>query len=143
MKSVEEKVGMWVEQAQQKLAAGTFGADDLNELLISVCTRRKQMRQRLLYLQSATPNIQSPVIGMARHEPVPGWVSQIDATQTEWPYDSIAAALLDGWQIVHFPDQRAPFEDGEIDVLGFEFILQKLEEYEDDDHGGAGPSTNR
>jgi hypothetical protein len=132
MKSVTETVGDWVEQAQQKLHAGDFRADDLNDLLIAVC-RNKTIRQRLLYLQAATPNIQSKVIGMARHEPVPDWISQIDATQTEWPYNSVRDALLDGWQIIHFPDQRAPFEDGEIDVLGYEFILQKLEEYDDSD----------
>jgi len=135
MKTVAEQVGIWVEQAQEKLATGKFGSDDLNELLITVCGKRKQVRQRLLYLQAATPNIQSPVIGIARHEPVPGWVSQIDATQTDWPYDTVTAALLDGWQIVHFPDQRAPFDDGEIDVLGYEFILQKLEEYDDNSNG--------
>ena len=132
MKSVTETVGNWVEQAQQKLSAGTFSADDLNELLIAVC-RKKQVRQRLLYLHAATPNIQSEVIGMAMHEPMPGWVSQIDAVKSEWPYNIVRDAVIDGWQIVHFPDQRAPFDDKEIDVLGYEFILQKLEEYDDND----------
>ena len=37
-------------------------------------------------------------------------------------------AVLDGWQVVHFPQQLAPFDDREIDVLGYEFVLQKLEE---------------
>ena len=36
-----------------------------------------------------------------------------------------------GWRVVHFPQQRAPFDDREIDVLGQEFILEKLEEFDD------------
>jgi hypothetical protein len=145
MTTVAETVGNWVEEAQQKLSAGTFSAADLTDLLIAVC-QKKQVRQRLLYLHAATPNIQSSVVGMALHEPVPGWVSQIDATQTEWPYHSVRDAVVDGWHIIHFPDQRAPFEDNEIDVMGYEFILQKLEEYDDNTRSGGaasgtGPST--
>jgi len=33
--------------------------------------------------------------------------------------------------VIQFPDQRAPFDDREIDILGYEFILQKLEEYDE------------
>jgi hypothetical protein len=91
--------------------------------------RQKSVRQRLLYLHAATPSVRSPVIGMALHEPVPGSVTQITTEGQEWPYATVHDAILDGWQVIQFPEQRAPFDDREIDILGYEFILQKLEEY--------------
>jgi hypothetical protein len=90
---------------------------------------RTVTRQRLLYLHAATPSIRSAVIAMALHEPVPGSVTQIDSDPQEWPYGTVHDAILDGWQVIHFPNQRAPFDDREIDILGYEFILQKLEQY--------------
>jgi hypothetical protein len=89
----------------------------------------KQLRQRLLYLHAATPSIRSRVIGMALHEPVPGSVTEIAPEEQEWSYGTVHDAILDGWQVIHFPQQLAPFDDREIDVLGYEFVLQKLEEY--------------
>ena len=47
------------------------------------------------------------------------------------PYLNVHDAIVDGWRVVHFPQQRAPFDDREIDVLGQEFILEKLEEFDD------------
>ncbi len=94
-------------------------------------THRKKVRQRLLYLHAATPSIRSKVIGMALHEPVRGSITELSAHSQEWPYATVHDAILDEWQVVQFPVQLAPFEDREIDILGYEFILQKLEEYDD------------
>ena len=91
---------------------------------------RKLTRQRLLYLHATTPSLRSQVIGMALHEPVRGSKTQITTEGQEWPYATVHDAVLDGWQVVHFPNQLAPFDDREIDILGYEFILQKLEEYD-------------
>jgi ectoine hydroxylase-related dioxygenase (phytanoyl-CoA dioxygenase family) len=91
---------------------------------------RKVLRQRLLYLHAATPSIRSQVVGMALHEPVPGSRTEIDPAPREWPYATVHDAVLDGWQVIHFPQQLAPFDDREIDVLGYEFVLQKLEAYD-------------
>jgi phytanoyl-CoA dioxygenase PhyH len=92
---------------------------------------KKAVRQRLLYLHAATPSIRSAVVGMALHEPVRGSATQITTEGQEWPYASVHDAILAGWQVIHFPDQRAPFDDREIDILGYEFILQKLEEFDE------------
>jgi hypothetical protein len=92
---------------------------------------RRVTRQRLLYLHAATPSIRSRVIGMALHEPVPGSVTEITPEAPEWPYGTVHDAILDGWQVIHFPQQLAPFDDREIDILGYEFILQKLETYDE------------
>jgi hypothetical protein len=86
-----------------------------------------RVRQRLLYLHAAHPSIRSPLVGSALHEPVPGSVTEIDPLAEPLPYRCVHDALLDGWRVVHFPDQRAPYDDREIDLLGYEFILEKLE----------------
>ena len=125
-----ECVEAWVARAQTKLQNGGLDAADLDELLQAVRTGRI-LRQRLLYLHAATPGIRSQVIGMALHEPTPGSVTQIEAEPQAWPYKTVHDAILDGWQVVHFPDQRTSFDDCEIDILGYEFILQKLEAYDE------------
>jgi hypothetical protein len=116
----------WVTQAREKVRRGALTEDDLDELLRMLRDADRPTRQRLLYLQATTPSIRSPVIGMALHEPVPGSVTQISADAT-WPYATVHDAILDGWQVIHFPQQRVPFDDREIDVLGYEFILQTIE----------------
>jgi hypothetical protein len=129
MRTPLEAVEAWIERARGKLENGGIGANDLDELGAAVRAGRRATRQRLLYLHAVTPSIRSQVMGMALHEPVPGSVTQITSDQ-EWPYNTVHDAILDGWQVVHFPEQLAPFDDREIDVLGYEFILQKLEVYD-------------
>ena len=82
--------------------------------------------QRLMYLHASTPNIRAGLVGCAIHEPVAGSVTEIDPSASDPPYSSVHHAILDGWRVIHFPDQRAPFDDREIDILGYEFILEKL-----------------
>lgn len=120
----------WVEQARAKLKNGDLKAEDLDALLRGVPRKSAtKQRQRLLYLHVTTPSPRSRVIGMALHEPVRSSVTQITTEPLEWPYATVHDALIDGWQIIHFPEQRAPFDDREMDILGYEFILQKMEEY--------------
>jgi hypothetical protein len=88
---------------------------------------RKGPRQRLLYLHADSPSIKSSLVAMALHEPVKGDNVQLNINEP-WPYNCVHDAIIDGWRVVVFPDQRAPFDDGEIDVLGYEFILEKWEE---------------
>ena len=127
-----DTLAQWVEQARAKLENGDLKAEDLEALLYSVRQRSTTQRQRLLYLHATTPSPRARVIGMALHEPVRGSMTQITTEKNEWPYRTVHDALVDGWHIIHFPDQRAPFDDREIDVLGYEFILHKREEYYDE-----------
>jgi hypothetical protein len=90
----------------------------------------KKTLQRLLYLHAATPSIRSKVIGMALHEPVRGSITELSPLPQEWPYATVHDAILDEWRVVQFPVQLAPFDDREIEILGYEFILEKLEEYD-------------
>jgi hypothetical protein len=93
--------------------------------------QRRKVRQRVLYLHAATPSIRSKVVGMALHEPVRGSITELSGQPQDWPYATVHDAILDEWQVIQFPVQLAPFDDREIDILGFEFILQKLEEYDE------------
>ena len=126
--SIVSAVESWTTAARAKLKNGKLSPSDLDELLTRVRAGGGTRLQRLLYLHAATPSIRSEVLAMAIHEPVAGSITESRGTPQDWPYGTVHDAILDGWQIVHFPDQRAPFDDREIDLVGYEFILQKLEE---------------
>lgn len=84
-------------------------------------------RQRLLYLHARTPNLFSEILGLTLIEPIKSYKPKITPEAPEWPYKTVHDALVDGWQIVQFPFLQAPFDDTDLDVIGYEFILQKLE----------------
>ncbi|MCB0109852.1 MAG: hypothetical protein KDE53_28210 [Caldilineaceae bacterium] len=88
-----------------------------------------QLRQRLLYLHARTPSVFSPVLGCTPIEPVRGYRAEISAEAFEIPYDTVHDAIVDGWQVVQFPHLQAPFDDRDLDVVGYEFILQKIEAF--------------
>ena len=129
MGTVFEALELWLTRARAELESGTICAADLDELSQIIHAKRTSVRQRLLYLHATTSNIRSQVIGMAEHEPVAESITEITTDDDQWPYRTVHDAILDGWQVIHFPDQRVPFDDQEIDILGYEFILQKLEAY--------------
>ena len=87
----------------------------------------KEHRQRLLYLHARTSSVYSSVIGLTQIEPTPGHRAEIRAEEMEWPYETVHDAIVDGWQIVQFPHQQAPIDDHDLEVVGYEFILQKME----------------
>ena len=126
--SPNETVEAWVADARRKVIEDTFSQADLDRLL---ALPRNQARQRLLYLHAGSPSIYAGVVAAAAHEPVAGSVTEIDPMVEELPYECVHVAIIDGWRVIHFPNQQAPFEDREIDVLGYEFILEKLEVYND------------
>ncbi len=88
-----------------------------------------QLRQRLLYLHARSPSVFSEILGLTPIEPVAGYRAEISAEELKWPYSTVHDALVDGWQIVQFPHLQAPFDDRELDVVGYEFILQKLADF--------------
>ncbi len=115
----------WLETAQSKLSNGGVTAADLDALRQALSSA--QPRQRLLYLHARGPSVTAPIIGMAEHEPIAG-VKDTIRTRTNWPYNTVQEAMIDGWQVIHFPQQMAPFDDRELDYAGYEFVLQKIEE---------------
>ena len=90
-----------------------------------------QPRQRLLYLHARTPSVFSDILGYTPIQPVKNYRVEITAEVQEWPYKTIHDALVEGWQIVQFPHLQAPFDDHDLDVVGYEFILQKMEVVQD------------
>jgi hypothetical protein len=84
------------------------------------------MKQRLLYLYAQTPDILSPVLALTNYEPVPGFSVELTPEVQEWPYQSVHEAVCDGWRVVNFPNQQAIIEDDEIDLIGYQFILEKF-----------------
>lgn len=126
--TISDTVTVWIAQARERLESGGVTAADLDELARRV-GGQTVVRQRLLYLHATTPSIRSSVIGMALHEPEPGSITQIEPEPAPFPYATVHDAILDGWHLLQCPDQRAPFDDREIDILGYEFILQKLAQY--------------
>ncbi len=89
------------------------------------------LKQRLLYLSSQSTDPRSPAISQALHEPVKGTIVEIDPTKTGIDYDSVYDAICDGWRVVHFPDQRGSIEYSEIEVYGYQFVLEKMEGFND------------
>ena len=130
--SPADPVAAWVDAARRTLqAGGSLREADLDRLLADARGSRCRLRQRLLYLHTVNPSIYADLVAAVIHEPVPGAVTEIDPQAPELPYLNVHDAIVDGWRVVHFPQQRAPFDDREIDVLGQEFILEKLEEFDD------------
>ena len=129
MPTAFEAIDRWIDEARTKLENDGIQKGDLDRLRRIISSNRVHTRQWLLYLHAATPGIRSQVIGMALHEPIEGSVTEIVTEEQDWLYNTIHDAILDGWQVIHFPDQRTEFDDREIDILGYEFILQRLEAY--------------
>ena len=125
MSTLSKSITTWLQAAQAKAANGGVTTDDL--LQLQRIAQKATPRQRLLYLHARTPSISAPVIGMAQHEPTPGGSDTLRSVD-EWPYETVHEAVVDGWQIVQFPNPMAPYDDRELNYVGYEFILQKLEE---------------
>jgi hypothetical protein len=119
-------------EARAKLAKGLLTEADIRALEAAALYAGKSgatVRQRLMYLHAVTPSIYSGLCAAVLHEPVKGHYATMDPLQKDPEYKSVHDALQDGWRIIHFPLQRAGFDDREIDVLGYEFVLEKLEHF--------------
>ncbi len=130
MSSTHKTIADWLADARSKADAGTLGHDDLNKLAAlldeaaAAGNGAAGRRQRLLYLHASAPSMDGPVIGMAVHEPVAGG-RELAGERRDWPYATVHDAVIDGCQVIHLPQQLAPFDDREIDIVGYEFVLQK------------------
>ncbi len=74
---------------------------------------------------------------MAQHEPTPDGCDLV-GQRTDWPYTTVYDAIIDGWQIIHFPNQLAPFDDREVDIVGYEFICHKWRRIDDECESSTG-----
>lgn len=116
-------------RAKARLADGTLTEADL-DAIAGAAPRGRMLRQKLLYIHASHPTIRAEAINVSLHEPLAGSVTQLDPLAEPSPYKCVFDAILDGWRVIHFPQQRAAFDDREIDILGYEFILEKIAAYE-------------
>ena len=65
--------------------------------------------------------------GFTIYEPVPGFAVELQVDPPPCPYESVHDAVCDGWQVVQFPLHQADFDDDDLDMVGYEFVLQKME----------------
>tara|TARA_B100000686_G_scaffold338521_1_gene411167 strand:- start:1693 stop:1968 length:276 start_codon:yes stop_codon:yes gene_type:complete len=87
------------------------------------------LKQRILYLSAESTDPKSPTISQALHEPFNDDIVEIDPTSKELDYKTVHEAVVDGWKIIHFPDQRSSMSNLEEEIIGFQFILEKIENY--------------
>ena len=114
------KTHLWAAAARRRLGDGAFCTADLDEL--DSILHGNSPRQRLLYLHARDPSVTADVIGWAEHPGEdPGGVDPVR------PYATVVAAIQDGWRAIHFPQQLAPFDDRETDLVGYEFILERFD----------------
>ena len=107
-----------------KLRQGTLTEADLKQAL----ERLKQgsmssSNQRLLYLQTHTTDVESPVLGMSIIDN--GKVHEGPDDPDDWPYQTVLEAMNDGWRIVKFPELTLAHLDHDYGGMKWEFILDK------------------
>ena len=118
---MREAVKEWLLQARRKLAGEPLDTADLDRLE----AQRVEPRQRVLYLYSKSTNMRSPLASWALYDP--GQPQEPTLPSAEAPYDSVIAALADGWRVVQFPIVKLyDYEGQNNDYLGFEFVLEKI-----------------
>ena len=85
------------------------------------------MRQQLLFLCLATPNPTSAVVGWSFFDGTGGTTNMAGDTDQP-PYESVLAAMKDGWRVLQVPvvHAAAPGREHETGPLPYEFVLEKL-----------------
>src|SRR5258708_18484365 len=79
--------------------------------------------QDLLYLQASNSSVIASTVGMSMV--CAGEVIEGPAAPENWPYQSVLAAIRDGWRVIKFPELALLLVGDETTGLGCEFILEK------------------
>ncbi len=117
-----------IQQWLDKLRAGTLVEADLQQALdgLNDATSEGDLpkQQRLLYLNTSSTGVDSPILGMALVEN--GQILEGPDDADEWPYNSVLEAMDDGWRVIKFPEMALLLQEDKTFGLGCEFILEKL-----------------
>jgi len=96
------------------------------------------VRQQLLFLCLATPNPASPVVAWSLFDGT-GRTQSMAGDSDLPPYESVVAAMQDGWRVIQVPVLAAPppGREHETAYLRFEYVLEKLVENKGDGRPGG------
>ena len=116
-----------IQEWLEKFRDGTLTEDDFQRVLnrLNDQPRESQIQQKLLYLHTSTTGVNSEVLAMALVEN--GRIFEGPEDPAEWPYNSVIAAINDGWRVIKFPEMALLLQEDKTFGLGCEFILEKLE----------------
>ena len=88
------------------------------------------LRQQLLLLCAATPNLMSPIVAWSMYDGTGRTTNMAgdSGDDARPPYDSVLAAMKDGWRVLQVPALAAPApgREHETGFLRFEYVLEKI-----------------
>ncbi|MAF12409.1 hypothetical protein CMK11_18340 [Candidatus Poribacteria bacterium] len=119
---MRDDVTQWIRSARGKLCSDALTDADLDDLAALL----REPRQVILYLYSKSTNMRSAVAGWVSYDPSEPPAPKLPSDEP--PYESVMAAMGDGWRVVQFPVPTL-YEYSELDnsYLGYEFVLEKWE----------------
>ncbi|MES1158112.1 MAG: hypothetical protein ABUL67_03330 [Haliangium ochraceum] len=84
-------------------------------------------RQQLMILCLANPNPLSAVVAWSLFDGT-GRTTNMAGDSDTPPYDSLLAAMKDGWRVIQVPQLAAapPAQEHQTAFLRFEYVLEKL-----------------
>ena len=118
---MHEAAKEWLAHCRDKIRTGAITAADLDRLghVLS------EPRQQVLYLYAKSTNMRSPLASWALYDPTRPQTPALPSDEP--PYDSVLAAVADGWRVVQFPNAKLyAYEGQDNDYLGYEFVLERF-----------------
>jgi hypothetical protein len=84
-------------------------------------------RQQLLILCAASPDLLSPVVAWSLYDGA-GDRTSISGDEDVPPYDSVLAAMRDGWRVMQLPAtlRAPPGTEHETSFLKWEYVLERI-----------------
>ena len=119
---MKEQIARQVDRCIQELRRNELSEESLRRIG-ELAAQLGEGRQDLLYLQAAQTLVTSQVIGMSMF--VDGEFADGPDDADDWPYQTVAEALADGWRIIKFPEMAILLDEKRTYGLGCEFILEK------------------
>ncbi|MBL4574950.1 MAG: hypothetical protein JKY51_02485 [Opitutaceae bacterium] len=86
--------------------------------------------QQLLYLFTGNSSPESNIVAWSLYDGVTGKPQKgCQEAGTEPPYESVLAAMHDGWRTIQVPvlEPARPGQEFDLDYLKFQFVLEKWE----------------
>lgn len=113
-----------LEELVDQLQRGELTEGSLRRGVADIIGPNGKGEQDLLYLQAASSTPAAQVVGMMWVEG--GQVKELPPDADDWPYQTVLAAISDGWRVISFPDMSLlTMGDDEFHGLGFQFILER------------------